>query len=29
VVRKLIAEPLPPGTLINVNCPAGELRESR
>jgi 5'-nucleotidase len=26
VVRKLIAEPLPPGTLINVNCPAGELR---
>jgi 5'-nucleotidase len=25
VVRKLIAEPLPPGTLVNINCPAGEL----
>ncbi len=26
VVRRLIAEPLPPGTLLNINCPAGELR---
>ena len=26
VVRKLIAEPLPTGTLLNINCPAGELR---
>ena len=25
VVRKLIAEPMPPGTLVNVNCPAGEV----
>jgi 5'/3'-nucleotidase len=25
VVRKVIAEPMPAGTLINVNCPAGEL----
>ncbi len=26
VVRKLIAEPLPTGTLVNINVPAGELR---
>ena len=26
VVRKLIADPLPTGTLLNINCPAGELR---
>jgi 5'-nucleotidase len=26
VVRKLIAEPMPPGTLVNINCPTGELR---
>jgi 5'-nucleotidase len=26
VVRKLIAEPLPAGTLVNINCPTGELR---
>ena len=25
VVAKLIAEPLPEGTLLNVNCPAGKL----
>jgi 5'-nucleotidase len=24
VVRKLIADPLPPGTLLNINCPAAE-----
>jgi 5'-nucleotidase len=24
LVRRLIAEPMPPATLINVNCPAGE-----
>ena len=24
LVRRLIAEPMPEGTLINVNCPAGE-----
>jgi 5'-nucleotidase len=26
VVRRLIADPLPAGTLLNINCPAGELR---
>jgi 5'-nucleotidase len=26
VVRRLVADPLPTGTLLNVNCPAGELR---
>ncbi len=26
LVRKLIDDPMPAGTLINVNCPAGELR---
>jgi 5'-nucleotidase len=26
VVRKLIAEPMPAGTLVNINCPTGELR---
>jgi 5'-nucleotidase len=26
LVRCLIAEPMPPATLINVNCPAGEPR---
>jgi 5'-nucleotidase len=26
IVRRLIAEPLPAGTLLNINCPAGELR---
>lgn len=26
VVRTLIAEPLPTGTLVNINCPAGEAR---
>ncbi len=26
VVRKVIAEPLPGSTLININCPAGELK---
>ena len=26
IVRKLIDERIAPGTLINVNCPAGELR---
>jgi 5'-nucleotidase len=26
VTRKLIADPLPAGTLVNINCPAGELR---
>ena len=26
IVRRLIADPLPAGTLLNVNCPAGELR---
>jgi len=25
IVRRLIADPLPAGTLLNVNCPAGEL----
>jgi 5'-nucleotidase len=24
LVRRLIAEPMPPATLVNVNCPAGE-----
>jgi 5'-nucleotidase len=24
LVRRMAAEPMPPGTLINVNCPAGE-----
>lgn len=26
IVRRLIADPLPGGTLLNLNCPAGELR---
>lgn len=26
VVRRMVAEPLPKGTLLNLNCPAGELR---
>ncbi len=25
IVRRLIADPLPAGTLLNVNCPAGDL----
>ncbi len=25
VVRQLIAEPLPDGTLVNINCPAGDV----
>jgi len=25
IVRRLIAEPLTPGTLLNINCPAGEV----
>jgi 5'-nucleotidase len=26
VIRRLIADPLPTGTLVNINCPSGELR---
>lgn len=26
VVRRVIDQPLPAGTLVNINCPAGELR---
>jgi 5'/3'-nucleotidase len=26
VVRRMVERPLPPGTLLNVNCPAGEPR---
>ena len=29
LVARLITEPMPEATLINVNCPAGEPRGSR
>ena len=25
IVARLVTEPLPPGTLININCPSGEI----